>query len=206
MATISSVNDNQEADFHIRPMIIADACSIAKIQNHYIRNTIKTIHYMEYNVLDVETRIRTTLDEKYPAFVAISGLDDQRLEVNDVQTVRTEPRMLGYISTSRFRPQYGWSPTVEVSLFLEPGYERNGVGTALLTLLIKELRDAKRQLDLASNVQDEAFVEIRNGLRYVRQLTAVCVVDEDDLEGFYARRGFKKVAHFENGGYKSGKW
>ena len=161
---------------------------------------------MEYSISAIETRIRTVLDEKYAAFVAVSGLDDERLEVDDTQMVLAEPRILGYISTCRFRPPSGWSATVEVSLFLELGYEGHGIGTALLTHLIKALRDTKRQLDLASNNRDEAFVEIRNGKRYVRHLLAACVVDKDDLEGFYTRRGFKGVAHFENAGYKFGKW
>jgi len=45
-------------------------------------------------------------------------------------------KVAGYASLSRFRPHSGYAKTAEDSIYLAPGYEGNGVGTALMEALL----------------------------------------------------------------------
>lgn len=52
--------------------------------------------------------------------------------------VATGPQaVLGWISLNRFYPRAAWDPTAEVSFYVHPDHQRQGIGRALLTHAIE---------------------------------------------------------------------
>ena len=52
---------------------------------------------------------------------------------------RDDGRVLGYASSSTYRPRAAYAPSVETSVYLDEGATGRGIGTALLSTLIAEL-------------------------------------------------------------------
>ncbi len=89
--------------------------------------------------------------------------------------------ILGYASLSRFRPHSGYAQTAEDSIYLAPGHEHGGVGTALMQALLARAK--------------------QNGLRVVtawidsRNTGSVC---------FHEKLGFTHVGVMQNVGVIDG--
>ena len=88
---------------------------------------------------------------------------------------------MGYASLSRFRPHSGYAKTAEDSIYLAPGHERNGIGKALMEVLLTRAKE--------------------NGLRVVtawidsRNTGSVC---------FHEKLGFTHVGVMQNVGVIDG--
>lgn len=56
--------------------------------------------------------------------------------------VATDPEgVLGWISLNRFYPRIAWDPTAEVSFYVHPARQRQGIGRALLTRAVEAAPD-----------------------------------------------------------------
>lgn len=112
-----------DASVHVRPGREADLEALNDLYNHYIRES----HYtFDLEPLSMEWRREwfTHYAEAGPhrLFVALDG-----------------ERVIGYASSSRFRPKPGYLTSVETSIYIAPDATGRGAGRRLYTELFQSL-------------------------------------------------------------------
>jgi phosphinothricin acetyltransferase len=112
-----------DAAVRIAPGSPDDLAPIAEIYHHYVLTSPATF--------EVEPRT----DEAWRAWFEVFG-DAGR---HRLLVARDDERVIGYASSSPFRPRAAYAPTVETSVYLDPGSIGRGVGSALLGALLSEL-------------------------------------------------------------------
>lgn len=94
-----------------------------------------------------------------------------------------ENEILGYAYASLYKTRAAYKPSVEISVYVRNGIHQKGIGTKLYTKLFEELGKSKVHAIIAGiSLPNEASVKLH--------------------ENF----GMKKVAHFEEVGFKLGHW
>jgi phosphinothricin acetyltransferase len=111
----------REVDYVIRPAAVADAEQIRAIYAPFVENTAVSF---EVEVPPVEAYTDALSRGGYPWLVA-----DRDGEV------------LGYAKGSPFKDRAAYQWSVEIAVYIGPSARRSGVGTALVTALMDELRE-----------------------------------------------------------------
>lgn len=94
-----------------------------------------------------------------------------------------EDRIIGYAYASQYKTRAAYKPSVEISVYVKNGIHQKGIGTKLYTKLFEELSNSNVHAIIAGiSLPNEASVKLH--------------------ENF----GMKKVAHFEEVGFKIGRW
>jgi phosphinothricin acetyltransferase len=120
---MSQVNATREP-WVIRHGTVEDLAGICAIYNHYVEHTVVT-----FDVLPWEIQERTawmekfTVDGRFQIFVAERG-----------------GRIIGYAYSGSFRERPAYDITVESTVYLAPGEERQGLGRRLYGTLLPRLR------------------------------------------------------------------
>lgn len=154
-----------EAIFMIRPATTADASAIAAIYNHYVTST--TITFEEDAVAQAEMASR------------IESVSAQLLWYVHEQ----DGAVTGYAYATPWRARSAYRFSVETTVYVAPGYARQGIGLQLYSALIDELRSRGIQVVLGGIAQpNPASVALHENL------------------------GFEKVAHFQRVGRKFEQW
>ena len=107
----------------IAPGAPEDLGAIADLYHHYVRTSPATF--------EVEPRT----DEAWRSW--FDGFGERRRY--RLLVARDDERVLGYASSSIFRPRAAYGPTVETSVYLDQGSTGRGVGTAILSALVAKL-------------------------------------------------------------------
>ncbi|MFI6639371.1 GNAT family N-acetyltransferase [Streptomyces sp. NPDC050504] len=116
-----------QMEVQVRPGTEADLTALTELYNHYIRETAITF--------DTEP---ITPDERRPWLLSHPEDGPHRLLVaRDVQN----DRLLGYATSSPFRPKAAYATSVEVSVYCAPDAGGRGVGTLLYKALFEALAD-----------------------------------------------------------------
>ncbi len=145
----------------------ADLAAVARIYAHYVRHSV------------------ATFEETPP------GLDYWR-EKHDEIAARGLPflvaeaggEVVGYAFASAWRPRPAYRWSAEDSVYVAPGLERRGIGSALLGTLLGELRGAG-----------------------IRQVIAVIADAGDDASpGLHRRFGFVEAGRLRAVGFKFDRW
>ncbi len=92
-------------------------------------------------------------------------------------------QVVGYAYATKWRPRFAYRFSAEVTVYLDPDQTGRGVGSLLYTALVEELR--ARQ-----------FHAIIGGI----------ALPNDASVALHERLGFRKVAHFEQTGFKFDRW
>ncbi len=151
-----------------------DAARLAEIYAYYVEETAVSFEYRAPDEEEFRRRIESAL-EKYPWLVLEEG-----------------GAILGYAYAGVFKGRAAYDRSCELSVYVERGARRRGVGRALYEALEEELR-----------------------VRGMRNLYAciACPADgaEDayltrDSEHFHRRLGFETVGTFHRCAYKFGRW
>jgi len=92
-------------------------------------------------------------------------------------------KVIGFTCASkhRYRDAYKW--TVEVSVYVDGGFRKRKVATGLYTALFEVLK-----------------------AQYIRNALAGITLPNEASAGFHESMGFKKIAEYENIGFKLGRW
>ncbi|MEE4546093.1 N-acetyltransferase family protein [Streptomyces sp. V4-01] len=114
-------------EVQVSPGDEADLAALTDIYNHYVRATAIT-----FDVTPV------TLGERRPWLLAHPEDGPHRLLV--ARDTRTGDGILGYATSSPFRPKAAYATSVETSIYLAPGAGGRGVGTLLYERLFAALR------------------------------------------------------------------
>lgn len=118
------------SDAQVRPGTEGDLAALTDIYNHYVRETALTFDVTPF-----------TPEERLPWLRAHPAHGPHRLLV--AEGARTTGagagRVLGYATSSAFRPKAAYGTSVEVSVYCAPGATGRGVGTLLYTALFEAL-------------------------------------------------------------------
>jgi phosphinothricin acetyltransferase len=141
-----------------------DLESIRRIHNYYVINSTITYDEMAWTSDDAR------------------GWFDGHGATGPVIVAEVDGAVVGFGAFGPFRSQSGYRYTVEHSIYIEPDHHRHGIGTALLTDLIRRAREAG-----------------------FRVMVAVIDSEQEPSMALHAKFGFAKVGHLSQVGYKSGK-
>ncbi|MCM2413560.1 GNAT family N-acetyltransferase [Streptomyces sp. RKAG290] len=145
----------------VRPGVESDLAALTDIYNHYVRETALTFDTVPF-----------TPGQRLPWLRSHPEDGPHRLLVaQDVRNADgTAPRILGYATSSAFRPKGAYSTSVEVGVYCAPGTVGRGIGTLLYTALFEALADEDLHRAYAGIAQpNEASVRLheRFGFRHV---------------------------------------
>jgi phosphinothricin acetyltransferase len=150
----------------VRPAIPGDAGPIADIYNHYVKTSIFTFEEADVTVPEMANRIAETQSTPLPWLTAVSG-----------------DRIAGYAYAGKWRVRTAYRFSTEASVYVHPGLERTGVGSALYRELLAALRS-------------QGVHAVMGGI----------ALPNDASIRLHERFGFRKVAHFREVGFKFDQW
>jgi len=110
----------------VRPAHPRDLAGILEVYNHYVGNTPVT-----FEVTPVAP------EDRRPWLAEHTSGGRHRLIVAE----STPDRIVGWASTSSFRPRAAYATTVEASVYCRPEVQGRGLGTRLYTHLFRQIRD-----------------------------------------------------------------
>ena len=145
----------------------ADVAAIAAIYHHHVLHGAASFEMEPPDAAEMARRRRTVVDGGYPYLVA-----------------EQDGRVVGYAYASAYRPRPAYRNTVENSVYVEPGRERQGIGRVLLAALLEACE--------------------RRGFRQV-----VAVIGDSGHEasiGLHRALGFRMVGVLQSAGFKFGRW
>ncbi|MER6064488.1 N-acetyltransferase family protein [Streptomyces sp. CA-142005] len=146
----------QRTEVQVRPGVEGDLDALTAIYNHYVRETAITF----------DTAIFTP-EERRPWLLSHPEDGPHRLKV---ATDAESQRILGYATSSPYRPKPAYVTSVETSVYVAPDAGRRGVGTLLYEALFKALADEDVHRAYAGIAQPNEASErlhARFGFRYV---------------------------------------
>lgn len=150
----------------VRAVESTDAASVAQIYNHYIISSDSTFEIELVSEHEMGSRITAIVSEGFPFLVC---------EDND--------EVAGYAYAHAYRPRAAYRHSVETSVYIRPGSEERGIGTALYAHLLEEIGKLHFHTVVAGiSLPNEASVRL------------------------HEKFGFQKVAHFKEVGSKFGRW
>jgi len=150
----------------IRPAAASDAAQIAEIYNYYIDNSHATFETERIDAAEMLRRMEEGWAAGYPFLVC-----------------EADNTVVGYAYGRRFRPRFAYLHSIEVSVYVKHGNERQNIGT----LLYRELISVIRQKN---------FHAVIGGIS----------LPNDGSVRLHESFGFEKVAHFREVGRKFGHW
>ncbi|MFE5627814.1 GNAT family N-acetyltransferase [Streptomyces sp. NPDC056470] len=112
----------------VRPGTEGDLAPLTELYNHYVRETAITFDTEPF-----------TPERRLPWLRSYPEDGPHRLLVAHDDRKGTESRILGYATSSAFRPKPAYSTSVEVSVYLSPDAAGRGIGTLLYERLFEAL-------------------------------------------------------------------
>lgn len=156
-------------EVQVRPGVESDLAALTDLYNHYVRKTPITF----------DTAVFTP-QERRPWLLSHPEDGPYRL------MVATDPEsgtILGYATSSAFRPKPAYATSVEVTVYLSPQATGRGVGTRLYTALFESLAGQDLHRAYAGIAQpNEASVRL------------------------HERLGFRHIGTYREVGYKFGRY
>jgi phosphinothricin acetyltransferase len=144
-----------------------DVPAITEIYGYHVLHGAASFELEPPDAAEMARRRRAVVDGGYPYFVAEQG-----------------GRVVGYAYASAYRPRPAYRNTVENSVYVRPGCERQGIGRVLLKALLEACE--------------------RSGFRQV-----VAVIGDSANEasiGLHRHLGFRMAGTLQSAGFKFGRW
>ncbi|MEV6179757.1 N-acetyltransferase family protein [Streptomyces sp. NPDC052016] len=151
---------SERTEVQVRPGVEGDLEALTALYNHYVRETPITF----------DTTVFTP-EERRPWLLSHPEDGPYRLMVateNDPEG--DSQRILGYATSSPYRPKAAYSTSVEVTVYVTPDAGRRGVGTLLYEALFAALAQEDLHRAYAGIAQpNEASVRLheRFGFRHI---------------------------------------
>jgi phosphinothricin acetyltransferase len=109
----------------VRAAVPADAGSVAAIFAHYVATSVATFDEVAPTVADWRQRLGELAARNLPFLVA------------EAAAAGGGGSVCGFAYASQWRPKSAYQHTVEDTVYLAPGWTGRGIGTALLTELLR---------------------------------------------------------------------
>ncbi|MGC5398604.1 N-acetyltransferase family protein [Streptomyces sp. DT20] len=155
----------------VRPGIEGDLEALTDIYNHYVRETALTFDTAPFTPGQRLPWLRSyPVDGPHRLLVAQDVRNVDAPGADGPDTDGPAPRILGYATSSAFRPKAAYSTSVEVSVYCAPGAAGRGIGTLLYTALFEALAGEDLHRAYAGITQpNEASVRLhdRFGFRHL---------------------------------------
>ncbi|MGW1956013.1 N-acetyltransferase family protein [Streptomyces sp. NPDC001920] len=151
----------------VRPAVAADLESVADIFAHYVRHTVATFEETPPTVADWERRLEDLTGRGLPFLVA-----------------EADGAVVGFAHASPWRPKPAYRFTVEDTVYLAPGATGQGLGAALLDVLVAE--------------------SARAGMR--QMIAVIADTGSDASLALHRRFGFADAGRLVGVGHKHGRW
>jgi phosphinothricin acetyltransferase len=155
------------ATVHVRPATEDDLEAVNEIYNHYVVESHSTFDDVPF-----------TMDDRREWFGHYAATGPHRVFV-----ATEEGRVVGYTTSSRYRPKPGYITSVETSVYLAPDATGRGAGTRLYDTLFKALE----------------------GQDVHRALAGIALPNPESIS-LHEKFGFKRVALFTEQGRKFGRY
>lgn len=143
-----------------------DAIQIAFIFNHFIATSHATFELDPVDDTEIAKRMNESRIAGYPFLVCSDDMG-----------------ILGFAYGKRFRPRPAYVHSIETSVYVKPGNDLRGVGTALYTELIRLIGESD-------------FHAVIGGISLPNNASI----------RLHEKFGFQKVAHFREVGRKFDRW
>ncbi|WP_425245442.1 N-acetyltransferase family protein [Streptomyces sp. NEAU-NA10] len=151
---------SERTEVQVRPGVEGDLEALTDLYNHYVRETPITF----------DTAVFTP-EERRPWLLSHPEDGPYRLMVATEGDLRgNSQEILGYATSSPYRPKAAYSTSVEVTVYVAPHAGRRGVGTLLYKALFAALADEDLHRAYAGIAQpNEASVRLheRFGFRHI---------------------------------------
>jgi L-amino acid N-acyltransferase YncA len=154
------------SELEVRSALPEDAAQVAEIYNHYIRTSTITFEEEPVSASEMGARIRETQSQSYPWLVATNGTD-----------------ILGYAYAGKWKVRAAYRHSSEITVYVRPGGERAGVGTALYRHLLPALKACG-----------------------VHAAIGGVALPNDASIRLHEKFEFEKCAHFREVGFKFNRW
>ena len=150
----------------LRSASAADAEAIARIYNHYVQNTVVTFEEEPVSAQAMASRIADIQALSLPFLLA-----------------EIENAIVGYAYATKWKVRSAYRHSVEITIYLEHGRQRLGVGSMLYSELLHILRERGIHVAIGgAALPNEASVALHEKL------------------------GFEHVGTFRQVGFKHGRW
>ena len=149
----------------IRPVTPEDAQAICAIYNYYVLNTVVTFEEDPVSAAEMKERIEAVTKD-FPWYV-----DEEDGEIT------------AYAYLHSYHPRSAYRFTVEDSIYVKNGWQKAGIGTKLLELLISDAKKCGKH-----------------------SIMALLGVPNDASEALHRKCGFQKMATMDELGFKLGRW
>jgi phosphinothricin acetyltransferase len=151
----------------VRPAAPADLEAVAGIFAHYVTGSVVTFEEVPPTAADWRRRYDDLAERGLPFLVAEVGAE-----------------VAGYAYAAPWRPKPAYRHTVEDTVYLAPGHTGRGVGSALLTGLLRACE--------------------RAGIRQV--VAVIADTGSDASAALHRRHGFTPAGRLTGVGHKHGRW
>jgi L-amino acid N-acyltransferase YncA len=142
-----------------------DVPQITELYNWYITNGVESFETEPLPVGEMRRRVMD-ISSRFPYYVAVE-----------------EGRVEGYCYAHQWKERAAYAHTFETTIYLRPSAKRQGIGTALMELLIADCRAMG-----------------------CRALIACITGENTSSIAFHSRLGFERASLFRSVGYKMGRW
>ncbi|KAJ9655355.1 hypothetical protein H2198_005729 [Neophaeococcomyces mojaviensis] len=201
---MSTTSKHLASAFTIRPATDADLPSILTIYKHYVLNTTIAFLIHEPHLSYISERYEATKTRGLPYLVAVS--EPKSTSTSDPDSTTKETEVLGYAHASPFKPtMIGYAPSVEITIFLAPAHTAMGVGSALMTRLLDDLRACKHVNWEAGHDEKVEEHAVRNVFAVMSQDVGREGARGEEAVAWYQRFGFRLVGRMEKVGCKFGR-
>ncbi|WP_422133976.1 GNAT family N-acetyltransferase [Endozoicomonas sp. ALD040] len=150
----------------IREVEDGDIQRIVEIYNHYVRNTAFTFEEEEVSLSDVDLRVKKIKSNGLPWLVLINDSD-----------------VVGYAYASKWHDRSAYRFSVEATIYLDPNFQSNGLGSTLYKQLLNELQSKK-----------------------IKTVIGCITLPNEKSIALHEKLGMNKVAHFKKVGFKFNQW
>ncbi|MDQ2782573.1 N-acetyltransferase family protein [Lapillicoccus sp.] len=151
----------------LRPGGEDDLPALTELYNHYVTSSLATFDDVPFTI-DQRREWLHHYDTTGPHRLVVAVEDD---------------RLLGYATSSPFRPKPGYRTTVEISVYVDAAATGRGVGQRLYTRLFEEL----------------------DGQPLHRALAGIAVPNPESVR-LHERFGFSHIGTYTEVGTKLGEW
>ncbi len=117
-------------EVQVRPGVTNDVAALTDIYNHYVRETALTFDTVPF-----------TPEQRMPWLLSHPEDGPHRLQVAQDVRIVGPASVLGYATSSAFRPKAAYATSVEVSVYCTPQAAGQGIGTLLYESLFEALAD-----------------------------------------------------------------
>lgn len=154
----------------VRPCFDHDLDQVALIYAHHVTTGTGTFETTPPDLKEMKARWAKIAARGWPWLVACPQDDPMRI--------------IGYVYAQQFRDRDAYAHAFEDSVYVAPGWERRGVGIALLGSCLLELQalDCRQVIAVIGDSQNHGSI------------------------GLHAKGGFAHVGTLSNVGWKFGRW